>query len=137
MSMNGRRRFVVGHVSAVVRRLLPAALFGMLLLAACGDLSPEDMTAVALLEPSPTPIADVVAMHGGSPSGDGVLDARGPVFSPGEAWRLPDTAVISPPIVSGGLVFMGVADPAGRVPVLPLGVRRARPEGTVEVPHRA
>ena len=117
MSTGARQRtFRSGGVEPVVRRLLAAGLFGMLVLAACGDLSPEDMTAVALLEPSPTPIADVVAMHGGGPGGDGVLDARGPVFSPGEAWRLPDTAVISPPIVSGGLVFLGVADPAAESP---------------------
>ena len=101
-----------GVVSAVARRLLPVGLFGVLVLAACGDLSPEDMTAVAQLEPSPTPVADVVAMFGGGPSGDGVLDARGPVFSPGEAWRFPAPAITSPPVVSGGLVFMGVADPA-------------------------
>ncbi len=116
MKAPGPGRHGVRVVSPVLRRLLPVAALAMLVLAACGELSPEDMTAVAGLEPSPTPIADVVAMHGGGPSGDGVLDARGPVFSPGEAWRLPDTAVISPPIVSGGLVLMGVADPAAESP---------------------
>ena len=99
-----------------VRHLPAAALFGLLVLAACGDLSPADQTAVAQLEPSPTPVADVVAMFGGNPSGDGVFDARGPTFTPGEAWRFPAPAITSPPVVSAGLVFFGMADPESESP---------------------
>ena len=51
-------------------------------------------------------------MFGGSPSGDGVFDARGPTFAPDEAWRFPAADITSPPVVSGGLVFIGVADGA-------------------------
>ena len=104
-------------VSPVGRRLLPAAAaFGILVLTACGELSPQDLTAVAQLGPSPTPVADVVAMFGGNPSGDGVFDARGPTFAPDEAWRFPAADITSPPVVSAGLVFIGVADGASESP---------------------
>ena len=98
-------------LSAAACRLLPAwVALGILALAACGELSPADQTAVAQLEPSPTPVADVVAMFGGNPSGDGVFDARGPTFAPDEAWRFPAADITSPPVVSGGLILVGVAD---------------------------
>ena len=105
---------VVERVASLVARqfLAAAAAFGILVLAACGTLSPQDLTAIAELEPSPTPVADVVAMFGGNPSGDGVFDARGPTFAPDEAWRFPAADITSPPVVSGGLVLVSVADGA-------------------------
>ena len=108
------RHGAVERVASLVARqfLAAAAAFGILVLAACGTLSPQDLTAIAELEPSPTPVADVVAMFGGSPSGDGVFDARGPTFAPDEAWRFPAADITSPPVVSGGLVLIGVADGA-------------------------
>ena len=109
-----RRGGVIERGASLVARqfLAAAAAFGILVLAACGTLSPQDLTAIAELEPSPTPVADVVAMFGGSPSGDGVFAARGPTFAPDEAWRFPAADITSPPVVSGGLVLVSVADGA-------------------------
>ncbi len=118
LSMNAKpkeQRTVLGTLSA--RQTQPggamtvlATTVVLLTVAACGTPTEEELTAISGLGPSPTPVANAVTMFGGNSSGDGVFDASGPAFAAEETWRIPLSGdIVSPPLVSGGTIFVGAA----------------------------